>query len=93
MDITSKTEVFFYSLTSGLLGVVAYFIKQLHSDFKRVEKDVSEIKSASVLTQAEIKRINDLHDQRILYLEKRNDHFESLIFKKNSHGKERNDVN
>lgn len=93
MEMASKTEIFFYSLTSGLLGVVAYFLRQLLIDFKRVEKDVSDIKTSSVITQGEVKRINDLHNQRLEYLEKRNDHFETLIFKKNSHGKERNDLN
>jgi esterase/lipase len=93
MDMVFKTEVLFYSLTAGLFGIIAYWLKQLLSDFKEVEKDIADIKSTSVCIQAEVKRISDLHNQRIIYLEKRNDQFETLIFKKKTNGKERNDLN
>ena len=34
-------NVLFGSVSSLLLAVVAYFIKQLHSDFKKMEKDIT----------------------------------------------------
>jgi hypothetical protein len=83
-----KTEIFFYSLTSGLLGVVAYFLKQLLTDFKRVEKDLSEVKTTTALIKTEFKGINDLMNQKIEFLEKRLNHFETVFFKQNEHGKE-----
>ena len=76
-----RPEIFFGSLLSLLLGVVAYFLKQLHSDFKRVEKDVAEVKTTMALIKAEFKGINDLMNQKIEFLEKRINHFESLFFK------------
>ena len=81
MEMMLKPDIFFGSLLSLLLGVVAYFLKQLHSDFKRVEKDVAEVKTTMALIKAEFKGINDLMNQKIEFLEKRINHFESLFFK------------
>lgn len=78
-------EVFFYSLLSLMLGVVAFFLKQLHTDFKRVEKDVTEVKATTALIKAEFKGINELMNQRIEFLEKRISHVESIIFKSRNH--------
>lgn len=85
---TVNPEIFFYSLLSVLLGVVAYFLKQLHSDFKRVEKDVTEVKTTTALIKTEFKGINDLMNQKIEFIEKRINHFESIFFKQNDYGKE-----
>ena len=76
-----RPDIFFGTLLSLLLGVVAYFLKQLHSDFKRVEKDVAEVKTTMALIKAEFKGVNDLMNQKIEFLEKRINHFESLFFK------------
>ena len=87
METMVKPEIFFYSLTSGLLGVVAYFLKQLLTDFKRMGKDVSEVKSTMALIKTEFKGINDLMNQKIEFLEKRLNHFEFNHFKQNENGK------
>jgi hypothetical protein len=92
METMVKPEIFFYFLTSGLLGVVAYFLKQLLTDFKRMEKDVSEVKSTMALIKTEFKGIIDLMNQKIEFLEKRLNHFEFIHFKKNEYGKERTDL-
>jgi hypothetical protein len=81
MEMFVKPEVFFFSLMSVLLAIVAYFLKQLHTDFKRVEKDVTEVKTTTALIKTEFKGINDLMNQKIEFLEKRVNHFESLFFK------------
>ena len=77
----ANQELFFYTLLSLMLGVVAFFLKQLHSDFKRVEKDVIEVKATTALIKTEFKGINELMNQRIEFLEKRISHIESIIFK------------
>ena len=87
METMVKPEIFLYFLTSGLLGIVAYFLKQLLTDFKRMEKDVSEVKSTMALIKTEFKGINDLMNQKIEFLEKRLNHFEFIHFKQNEHGK------
>jgi len=86
-DLTTNTDMLFYSIISVLLAVVAYFIKQLHSDFKRVEKDMSEVKTTTSLIKAEFKGINELMNQRIEFLERRLNHVESIIFKTHNHEK------
>ncbi len=83
-----RPEEIFYIVTSGLLGVVTYFLKQLLNDFKRVEKDVMEMKATMALLKTEFKGINDLMNQRIEFLEKRRAHIEGIIFKSKTHEKE-----
>ncbi len=92
MEMLVKLEIFFFSLMSLLLAIVAYFLKQLHTDFKRVEKDVTEVKTTTALIKTEFKGINDLMNQKIEFLEKRVNHFESIIFKPSKNGKERTDL-
>jgi hypothetical protein len=93
MEMMFKPEIFFFSLMSLLLGVVAYFLKQLLTDFKRVEKDVTEVKTTTAIIKTEFKGINDLMNQKIEFLEKRINHFETLFFKQADYGKERNELN
>jgi len=81
MEMILKPEIFFFSLMSLLLGIVAYFLKQLLTDFKRVEKDVTEVKTTTAIIKTEFKGINDLMNQKIEFLEKRLNHFESVFFK------------
>jgi hypothetical protein len=84
----ANTEVVFYFVVSGLLGVVTYFLKQLLGDFKRVEKEVLEMKATMALLKAEFKGINELMNQRIEFLEKRLAHIEGLIFRNKTNGTE-----
>jgi len=72
---------------SVLLSLVAFFTKQLHSDFKRVEKDLAEVKTTTSLIKTEFKGINELMNQKIEFLEKRLHHVESFIFKGMKDGK------
>lgn len=74
-------------IISVLLSVVAFFTKQLHRDFKHVEKDVAGVKTTTSIIKAEFKGINDLMNQRIEFLEKRLAHIESIIFKNYDNGK------
>lgn len=92
METILKPEIFFYSLTTGLLAIVAYFLKQLLTDFKRVEKDVTEVKTTTAIIKTEFKGINDLMNQKIEFLEKRINHFESLFLKQPDYGKEKSDI-
>jgi hypothetical protein len=75
-------------IISVLLSLVAFFTKQLHSDFKRVEKDLAEVKTTTSLIKTEFKGINELMNQKIEFLEKRLRHVESFIFKGMKDGKQ-----
>jgi hypothetical protein len=81
MEMIINTETIFFTLMSAMLGIVAYFLKQLHTDFKSVEKDVTEVKATTALIKAEFKGINELLNQKIEFLEKRVAHFEKMFFK------------
>ena len=68
-DIT--VSVFFGFISSVLLAVVAYFIRQLHTDFKSMEKDMSEVKTMALVIKTEFKNSYDLLNQKVEYLEQR----------------------
>ena len=77
-------NVLFGSVSSLLLAVVAYFIKQLHSDFKKMEKDITEVKTMALLIKTEFKNSYDLLSQRVEYLESRITTLEMLNLKNKS---------
>lgn len=83
--VMANSSPYFYALISVLLAVVAYFLRQLLADFKRVERDVTEVKTTMALIKAEFKGINELMNQRIEFLERRIHHLETIIFKTNEH--------
>ena len=64
MEQAPQLMVLFGSLISLLLSVVAYFIKQLHTDFKRMEKDLVEVKTMALLIKTEFKSSSDLRTKK-----------------------------
>ena len=64
-------SVFFGFISSVLLAVVAYFIRQLHTDFKSMEKDMTEVKTMALVIKTEFKNSYDLLNQKVEYLEQR----------------------
>ena len=87
MEQSHQLMVLFGSLISILLSVVAYFIKQLHTDFKRMEKDLFEVKTMALLIKTEFKSSSDLLNQKVDYLEHRVKKIELSIFKNYEHEK------
>ncbi|ESU18424.1 hypothetical protein FCR2A7T_29450 [Flavobacterium cauense R2A-7] len=87
MEQAPQLMVLFGSLISLLLSVVAYFIKQLHTDFKRMEKDLVEVKTMALLIKTEFKSSSDLLNQKVDYLEHRIQKLELSIFKNHEHEK------
>ena len=78
MEQAPQLMVLFGSLISLLLSVVAYFVKQLHTDFKRMEKDLVEVKTMALLIKTEFKSSSDLLNQKVDYLEHRVQKLEML---------------
>lgn len=68
-EITAS--VFFGFISSVLMAVVAYFIRQLHSDFKKMELDLNEVKTMALIIKTEFKNSQDLLNQKVEYLEQR----------------------
>ena len=71
MENEYTINILFGALSSLLLGIVAYFIKQLHTDFKSMEKDISEVKTMALVIKTEFKNSYDLINQKVEYLEQR----------------------
>lgn len=88
MEMFIQPETVFFAFVSAMLGIVVYFLRQLLTDFKKVERDVNEVKATTALIKAEFKGINDLMNQKIEFLEKRVNHFEKVIIKQKDYEKE-----
>ena len=71
MQTEITLNVLFGSVSSVLLAIVAYFIRQMHSDFKSMEKDISEVKTMALLIKTEFKNSYDLLNQKVDFLEQR----------------------
>ena len=87
MENINNITVLFGTLITLLLSVVAYFIKQLHTDFKSMEKDLIEVKTMALIIKTEFKSGNDLLNQKVEYLEKRVNNIELTIYKKQDYEK------
>ena len=89
MQTEITLNVLFGSLSSVLLAIVAYFIRQLHSDFKSMEKDISEVKTMALLIKTEFKNSYDLLNQKVDFLEQRVSKLEFNQLKNQEHETEK----
>ena len=87
MENINIIATLFGTLITLLLSIVAYFIKQLHTDFKSMEKDLVEVKTMSLIIKTEFKSGNDLLNQKVEYLEKRVQIIELTILKSQDYEK------
>ena len=65
-----------------LLSIIAYFVRQLHTDFKNVEKDLIEVKTTTSIIKSELKSGYDLLNQKVGFIERRVENLEAVTFKK-----------
>ncbi|UOE42141.1 hypothetical protein MTP09_05760 [Chryseobacterium suipulveris] len=89
MQTEITLNVLFGSVSSVLLAIVAYFIRQLHSDFKSMEKDITEVKTMALLIKTEFKNSYDLLNQKVDFLEQRVSKLELNQFKNQDHETEK----
>ena len=87
MENINIIATLFGTLITLLLSIVAYFIKQLHTDFKRMEKDLVEVKTMALIIKTEFKSGNDLLNQKVEYIEKRVHNLELSIYKNQDYEK------
>ena len=80
-------SVFFGFISSVLLAVVAYFIRQLHTDFKSMEKDMSEVKTMALIIKTEFRTSYDILTKKVEYLEQRMNKLEINQTKNQDHEK------
>ena len=89
MQTEITLNVLFGSVSSVLLAIVAYFIRQLHSDFKGMEKDITEVKTMALLIKTEFKNSYDLLNQKVDFLEQRVSKLEFNQLKNQDHETEK----
>ena len=87
MENINIIATLFGTLITLLLSIVAYFIKQLHTDFKSMEKDLVEVKTMALIIKTEFKSGNDLLNHKVEYLEKRVNNIELTILKNQDYEK------
>ena len=80
-------SVLFGFISSVLLGIVAYFIKQLHTDFKSMERDMSEVKTMALIIKTEFKTSYDILNKKVEYLEQRINKLEINEIRNHDHEK------
>lgn len=59
------------ALISILLSVIAYFVRQLHGNFRQVEQDMADVKTAVEVIKAELKANYELLKLRMAFLEQK----------------------
>ena len=89
MQTEITLNVLFGSVSSVLLAIVAYFIRELHRDFKSMEKDISEVKTMALLIKTEFKNSYDLLNQKVDFLEQRVSKLEFNQLKNQDHETEK----
>ena len=89
MQTEITLNVLFGSVSSVLLAIVAYFIRQLHSDFKSMEKDITEVKTMALLIKTEFKNSYDLLNKKVDFLEQRVSKLEFNQLKNQDHETEK----
>ena len=87
MENDMSLSVLFGFISSVLLAVVAYFIRQLHTDFKSMEKDISEVKTMALIIKTEFKSSYDILNQKVKILDQRISKLELYQFKNKDYEK------
>jgi len=67
-------------LISILLSLVVYFVRMLHVDFRRMQKDIAEVKTTTQLIKSEFKGGLDLVNQRVSQIEAKVKQFETIFY-------------
>lgn len=73
-------DVLFSAFLTILVGVVAFFLKQLLTDFKKAQTELLEVKSTVNLIKAEFKGYHDLMSQKVDFMERRISRIEKQLF-------------
>ncbi|HEY1008604.1 MAG TPA: hypothetical protein VGE26_08170 [Sphingobacteriaceae bacterium] len=76
------TTTIVLAIISVLLSMIAYFLKSLHLDFKKMEEDMEELKVGSRLIRSETRSAHDLLAQQTRFLEQRVEHLEQVSISK-----------
>ncbi|QOW11952.1 hypothetical protein Q73A0000_07880 [Kaistella flava (ex Peng et al. 2021)] len=87
MENEITVSIFFGFTSSVLLAVVAFFIRQLHNDFRKMGENLTEVKTTALLIKSEFKNGHELLNQKVEYLEQRISKMEFTQIKNQDHEK------
>jgi hypothetical protein len=88
MNPSADLTWMFGLLISILLSLVVYFVRMLHVDFRRMQKDIAEVKTTTQLIKSEFKGGLELVNQRVSQLEAKVKQFESIFYNSIKYEKE-----
>ena len=88
MNASTDLTWMFGLLISILLSLVVYFVRLLHVDFRRMQKDIAEVKTTTQLIKSEFKGGLELVNQRVGQLESRMKQFETIFYNSIKYEKE-----
>jgi hypothetical protein len=80
MNPSADLTWLFGILISVLLSLVVYFVRLLHVDFRRMQKDIAEVKATTQLIKSEFKGGLELVNLRIEQVEARVKQFETIFY-------------
>jgi hypothetical protein len=80
MNASPEITWMFGLLISVLLSLVVYFVRLLHVDFRRMQKDIAEVKTTTQLIKSEFKGGLELVSQRVAQLEAKVKQFETIFY-------------
>jgi len=80
MKASADLTWMFGIVISILLSLVVYFVRLLHVDFRRMQKDVAEVKTTTQLIKSEFKGGLELVNQRVSQLEAKMKQFETIFY-------------
>jgi hypothetical protein len=80
MNPSADLTWLFGILISVLLSMVVYFVRLMHVDFRRMQKDIAEVKSTTLLIKSEFKGGLELINQRVGQLEAKVKQFETVFY-------------
>ena len=80
MNPSAELTWLFGILISVLLSMVVYFVRLLHVDFRRMQKDIAEVKTTTQLIKSEFKGGLELVNQRVGQLESKVKQFEKIFY-------------
>ena len=80
MNPSTDLTWLFGLLISILLSLVVYFVRLLHVDFRRMQKDIAEVKTTIQLIKSEFKGGLELINQRVGQLEAKMKQFETIFY-------------
>jgi glutaredoxin-related protein len=88
MNASADLTWMFGLLISILLSLVVYFVRLLHVDFRRMQKDIAEVKTTTQLIKSEFKGGLELISQRVGQLEAKMKQFETIFYNSIHYDKE-----